>query len=215
MPSATKTTLLIDEGVAFYHTIGQAVTRWAEIETTLFWIATRCFTDSDAGTLGKAFYAIENFRSKLAFVDRAIRAAKLQSLTNTQRLDCIKRWDGLAAQLQSLASDRNKIVHGHVIVYPHAKEGRRFAILPRHPQPQTKKQATPKPPSEAYGVTNIDLAHTRFQYVELRLMCLYSRLNGDVSLLEAASQREPKPRSLAQIMRQIRTALSLRDKSSP
>src|SRR5262249_38092793 len=62
-----------EEQVAFHYAIGEAITQWVWIENAVFNIASLCFTKEETQRLGAAMHAVENFRSKLAFADRAFR----------------------------------------------------------------------------------------------------------------------------------------------
>lgn len=206
MSFATGTTLM-EESAAFYHAIGEAVTRWADVETGLYWIASQCLPTADEDALERAFYSIENFRSKHAFVDRAIRTAKFRHLSVARRKEGLADWGEVSATVQALSFERNKIIHGHLLVHLSARPGRRFALVPRHPRPPKRKQAVPTPPPDAYCVSQIDLARQKFGEAQMRLLFLHDLLGGRERPFAARARLEPKSRSLAQLARQMRTAL--------
>jgi hypothetical protein len=64
MPSPVITEY--EESVAFYYEIGLAITAWANVERSLLWIVTACFTKHNYTQAALQFLSIENFRSKLA-----------------------------------------------------------------------------------------------------------------------------------------------------
>ena len=61
----------VAESITFHFCIGEAIAQWAYIERALFMLANLAFDSNKA--LAPAFHSVENFRSKLAFVDRALQ----------------------------------------------------------------------------------------------------------------------------------------------
>jgi len=64
-----------EEQLSFYLEIGWTITQWAHLEHALYLVTSRVFPRGSAGALASGFYSIENFRSKLAFADRAFKAS--------------------------------------------------------------------------------------------------------------------------------------------
>lgn len=185
-----------EEHIAFYMAIGRAVTQWAHIENGLYHVANRVFGEDTAAPLAFGFMSIENFRSKLAFVDRAFGTAIFY---REFELD----WAEVREQVRGLSSRRNEIAHGRVIIYPHSKPGRRFAIVPTFAPEPKRRQKVPTPPSGSLCVRDIDLAQRQFSRAAARLHELYFRIGGEGEQPGAPAQPEPKSQSLAQLRRQI------------
>lgn len=197
-----------EEHHAFYYFLGEAVSHWAHVEHGLSLIAWRCFGSPNVTPLMTSFYAIENFRSKLGFVDSAFKLSQFQKQYDTD-------WVKLRESVRSLGDERNRLAHRSLVIYPHAKEGRRYALIP----PPTKfigQRLTHKcAPSGSLYVTEIELAARRFSMVWMRLQGLYFRLGGEEDPLAIPAQQEPQPRTLDDLRLQIESVSALRDQTSP
>lgn len=192
-----------EEHIAFYMAIGRAVTQWAHVEHGLYHIASRIFGGDAMGSLAFGFLSIENFRSKLAFVDRAYGTAIFFREFEAD-------WADLRDHVRGLSSRRNEIAHGRVIIYPNSKVGRRYAIVPTFAPEPKKKQKVPSPPPGSLCVRDIDLAAMRFSRAALRLENLYYRIGGEEDPREEHAQQEPQAQTLAQLRHQIHAMLPQR-----
>ena len=184
-----------EEYIAFDMSIGRAVTQWAHVEHGLYLIALRCFGSDDVGTLGAGFFSIENFRAKLAFVDRIFATASFAKTFG-------KDWSFVRDRVQSLSSRRNEIAHGRVICYQ-GRPGRNFAIVPTFPRKTPKKTKAGTPPPGSLCVKAIDLASRHCATASNKLMRLYFRIGGDEETFAELAQQEPQSQTLAQLRRQI------------
>lgn len=196
-----------EEHIAFYMAIGQAVTQWAHIEYGLYHVANRIFGGDENGSLAFGFLSIENFRSKLAFVDRAFGTAAFFDEFEAD-------WTKLREMVRGLSSRRNEIAHGRVIIYPTSKVGRRYAIVPTFAPEPKRKQKVPTPPPGSLCLRDIDLAAKRFSTAAHQLSGLYYRIGGQKNPLEEHAQREPQAQTLAQLKRQIHAMLPPRGVAS-
>ena len=90
MPKAPHMTPL-EEQNAFFDAIGKSVHHWTAVEHALGLVFCGCIsgtdTHSDDGVPLAAFYAVENFRSKLNMVDAAVKA-------RLDKNDLLKNWTG-------------------------------------------------------------------------------------------------------------------------
>lgn len=185
-----------EEQLAFYDAIGRAVSQWAHVEHGLYHIASRAFKGEDRGALAFGFFSIENFRSKLAFVDRTFGTADFFDEFEVE-------WTVLRDHIRSLSSRRNEIAHSRVIVYPSSKPGRRYAIVPTFAPEPARKQKIPLAPPGSLCVKDIDLAARQFATASNQLLGLYYRLGGQDDPFAESSQQGPQPRTIAQIRSQI------------
>jgi hypothetical protein len=192
-----------EEKVAFNYAIGKAISQWAHVEYGLFVITEGCFAHNIADVLSKAFFAIENFRSKLAFTDRAMAASNCSS-------EIKEEWHNLSKGLRNLSALRNSIAHNRAVVYPASSIGRRYALVPRYPSPRNKKANPDHPPSDALCVRDIDLAALKFAMASTAALDLYDKIGSRDSLHAQFDQQEPKAQSLAQLRRTIYSLLSPR-----
>jgi hypothetical protein len=191
-----------EEQLAFHFAIGTAITQWAHVENNLYLIAYRCFGSNEASalTLASSFYAVENFRSKLAFVSRAFETTDFRDKFGSE-------WNSVRDEIQNLSSLRNAIAHGRLIIYTTTKPGRMCALVPVFGKESKIKQRPGTPPPGSLCVRDIDLAAKRFSRASSKLMSLYFRIGGEEDHYAEFSQREPEPKTLAQLRRQIYTML--------
>jgi hypothetical protein len=68
-PLATSTKEIKD----MFQAIGEAITRWQQVESVLFDIFDNCMTCRALGPPAVAFTAVDNFRAKLAMTDAVVR----------------------------------------------------------------------------------------------------------------------------------------------
>lgn len=197
-----------EEHVAFYMAIGRAVTQWAHIEHGLYHIASRIFGGDELGSLAFGFLSIENFRSKLAFVDRAFGTAVFFREFEVE-------WADLREHIRGLSSRRNEIAHGRVIIYADGKPGRRYAIVPTFAPEPKRKQRVPTPPPGSHCVRDIDLMQRQFSRAATRLHSLYYRAGGEADPYEEPARQAPQAQTLVQLTRQIHAMLPPRGGSSP
>jgi hypothetical protein len=132
----------------FFKEIGEAISRWALIEHELYAIATIVLKPQNRFVLWDAFTAIENFRSKLSFVDRAIHKSIRNATLKAE-------WEALQRRVATSSTQRNHLVHRICISYPQSqKPGRTISLEPnfRKKEPIRKR---PEPPSDAFCVQDI------------------------------------------------------------
>lgn len=196
-----------EEHIAFYHAIGIAVTAWSHVENELFHVALGCFAPCKPEQVGSGFYAIENFRSKLAFVDRVFQATSAKK-------EFLADWTILANHVQGLSSKRNALAHSRVIVFPEAPAGRRYAIMPNVFATPKKKTASHLPPVGSLCVRDVDLIAKQFFKASARLSNLYARMIKAEGMPEELVRQEAQALSLAQLRRQIYALSPRRDKLS-
>lgn len=189
-----------EEHTAFYMAIGRSVTQWAHIENGLYHIASRIFGGDTTGALAFGFFSIENFRSKLAFVDRAYGTAIFFHEFEPE-------WIDLREHIKSLSSRRNEIAHGRVIIYPHNTPGRRYAIVPTFAPEPKRKTKLPKPPPGSHCIRDVDLIQRQFSRAAMWLDGLYYRIGGEEDPHGERVPQEPQPQTLASIVRQIHATL--------
>lgn len=188
-----------EEQVAFYHEIGRAVTEWAHVEISLCFVFRACFDEKQVKTAGNAFFAVENFRSKLALVEAAMASAFPDS-------PHLATWRTLAAQAQRNAALRNRIAHGIVVIYPTSNPGKRLIIT-------SWNADTPKRsilPAGALGIKDVYTAARHFTLLSNRLLNLASVLIGRQEPYGAEFLQEPRSLQLQQLMRRIHLMLGPR-----
>lgn len=189
-----------EESIAFYVAIGQAVNYWSNVEQGLFLVVASSFKKRDPHMHASGFFSIENFRSKLGFTDRIVKASSASA-------KCKDDWGEQFETVRGLSQVRNKIVHGRVYGYPMASPGRRYAVVPVLPKPSRLKSKVLKPPSGSLCVRDIDLAARQFSRAFLMLGDLSCRIEGREGLRAEHVPPEPQPRTLVQLRRQMQATL--------
>jgi hypothetical protein len=191
----------VEEHICFYRELGLAVTQWAHVEHGIYMIALRCVGISRHRIIGPAFLSIENFRSKLAFVDAAFQA---KFGTSKHAVE----WRTLRDDIETLAKARNRFVHYQARVFPDAKPGRRYALMPYRSKLGKRKPATrPKLPSGSLFVRDIYRDSRRFATVSNRLLNLYSRLGRERAPFGEDFIRDKPVPSVGQLAREIHGVL--------
>jgi hypothetical protein len=127
-----------EESVIFYYELGLAITQWAHVEDALLNIFGACHIGHyHRGTLSTTFYSIENFRSKLQVVDNVF-CLKFRDTPH------FAVWIDLFEKLRSASAERNWLAHYTALVYPTAKAGRRFGLLPKLAKSRGKPSKRPQ-----------------------------------------------------------------------
>jgi hypothetical protein len=195
-----------EEHIAFYMAIGMAITQWSFVEHGLYLIARRAFGSDEQtdATLASGFFSIENFRSKLAFVDRAFAASPFADQFGQE-------WGGIREAVRGLSSRRNELAHSRVMIYPAMKGGRRYAIIPMFPKSSPKKATANSPPPGSLCVRDIDLIGSRFGRATTQLWSFHLRIGGEEDLFAEPAQREPIAKTVDQLRNQIHSMLGTRE----
>lgn len=197
-----------EEQIAFFMAMGQAVSQWSFIEHGLFLVVSRCFDMDDFQPLANGFYSIENFRSKVSFVDRSFQVSRHVDGFGAD-------WAKTKENVTKLAKSRNAIAHSRVMIHFRAPEGKRFAIVPTFAKPRGKRDNPDHPPPGSLCLRDIDLARLRFSQAHSQLMSLYLRMDGQEDLYAESALQESNPQTLAQLRHQIYSMLPSREESSP
>lgn len=111
-----------EEVYAFYYHVGLAMAQWAHVETELEFISSACSAEGAVG-----FRAIENFRSKTAYVDALVRHKYAAA---PERIDV---WARLYKKVMGASFKRNEIVHKTPYRVVGAKPGSRIALMTLSP----------------------------------------------------------------------------------
>lgn len=185
------------EKMALYYAIGRATTQWAHVEYGVGLVAVTCLQSPDISKGLKAFRAIENFRSKLAYANVAVINSPFVSTIGQD-------WARLQVLVQSLAALRNRMVHDQMIGYLEASEGRRIVLVNKDDRMPSARGA---PPSSALGATGIHQAAVQFAKASAALTDLVDMALGREPLHGAEFQKEQPALQLAQIVRQMREAI--------
>lgn len=201
-----------EEYLAFYHELGLAITQWAAIENSLFHVMAECFLPIDLQLLAGGFFAVENFRSKLRYVDTVFTMKFGQTPHHDD-------WVQLNVRITGCVSRRNALAHHQARVYIHGKEGRKYALIPwiTHSPITRKKQRNPtipKPPAGALFVRDIVRIRFEFYALAVSLDNFRSRIRGEPEMMPKSSEQPRNPPTIRSIRDQNHAILGLPLESS-
>lgn len=161
--------------------------------------------------LAEAFFSIENFRSKLKFVEKAFYGA-------IQNPELRKEWDAVATSVQAASIKRNTFAHPLYREFRASRAGRRCVIIPSGLKPSTRKTKANTPPPGAIGLRELELtaqgfASTDWLIQRLTPLVVEERtgLKSPVSQLRPIA---PQPRPLIRIVRQMLQGIEPQPQSS-
>jgi len=190
-----------EESIAFYYELGTTITAWADVEKSLLWIVTACFPKTAQERAALSFLSIENFRSKMTVADRLF----------TFKFDAAKhidQWEQLYSKLEKLSSLRNHIAHYHASWYPHAKPGRRGALIPTISDTPKFRSRRPQPPPGSLFLRDIVHARHQFNGLSRALEFLVYRAKGKKTQLPISFAQVGDAPTMEQLVRQIRPLLA-------
>lgn len=164
-----------EEMTAFYAALGHALTQWAHVEYYLANVYAAVL-DRDYKIAGAAFYAVENFRSKLQMVDSVVRSAVANP-------DLLADWTGsqttlgLQDRIKTASRVRNNLAHFTVLAEPHKKAGKRWHLRPNIYDPMTPRM-DPYNPQGGYYARDLEKIPALFGPLAMALMNYSNKLVG-------------------------------------
>jgi hypothetical protein len=203
-----------EEWVAFYFEIGRALTQWAVIEHRLLDVAHACLPSAGYRTLMFGFYAIENFRSKLAFVDKLLHAKHGDN-------PLIQRWPKLSARCMSVASKRNALAHRsaagfHQVPFDQQTDGRSMALVEWsvYQEAAARPEFDTKPPPGSICLQDVTRIRMEITGLEVALFNFQSALLRKPVRFPESLEQPPRPPTIRELEDQIREAFGLPPKPS-
>jgi hypothetical protein len=197
-----------EEAVCFYHELGIAVTMWAQVERALLDVVlcTEVLRPNSAiapQAFGDAFFSIQNFRSKLAFVGEIVT----KSVNNAKLLEA---WALLFKRCEQASIKRNDLAHRYVGAYPQASPGRRMVLLEWNPKVKSPKiEPNPgTPPTHGIGVRGVIAYRLEFLALTYSLENFAARVSGAMPELFPKSHEQPSdPPTIRTIASQMHAML--------
>lgn len=184
-----------EERIAFYFELGLAISQWASVEFALLSIVAGTLKYEDLVHVTNAYRSIENFRSKLTYVDTMLRSVPIPEAEKPN-------WATLYDQTAQASKKRNRLAHYWVLQdTTHDTPGRRMMLLP------TKQSfAPPKRGQKFIGAIHLrDIVSYRLEFSALmcRLENFDCRLRGQPEQLPKSLEQPKRPPTLAALRRQI------------
>jgi len=192
---------LLEERVAFNYVLGSGITQWAHVEAALGTLAAHRFDKGDYNLALTGFLSIENFRSKLQYVDAVLKRHGLSK-------DEADVWTGLKDRCLRAAKKRNGLAHKWVIENPVGKPGRRI-LLQGSVSALNPPKSRPKRYQGTIGLRDVAGYRLEFYAVMTALSNLDARLSGwKEPFPESLTQERGSP-TIPQIQKEIREGVSL------
>lgn len=179
-----------EESLCFHYQLGLCIASWSTVEMSLADVSKLAAGTNNrvVGQLLMGFHAIENFRSKLAYVDAIVQVRLSQNRHK-------KNWDALVVRTENAAKNRNKLAHNSVIQCPNGVVGRRVGVAGPKEFICVRDLVTKRMEFDALGYALVNYAAVVFGI-------------GEKPFPESYEQPTTTP-SLRAIRSQIREALSL------
>jgi hypothetical protein len=111
---------LEEERVQFFAALGEALDQWARVENALCCIFMVCLRAPHRRTAA-AFFAVENFRSKLNMVDSVVRLTGVDAAK-------VHEWEALHKRFNRKSRLRNQLAHYEVFEDASAETASRFTL---------------------------------------------------------------------------------------
>lgn len=201
------------EQLAFYWAVGKAIAQWSFVEKNLRELVAVCVEDADREAVLTGYLSIENFRSKLQFVDRLF-AAKFGKTTHKAS------WERLHTRLRSLSSRRNILAHSVATAYKEGAPGRRIGFQPwllkaQVGTPTTRRKVTGKPPTDAVCLRDVEQLRIDFLALSTSLANFHSEVFLGMPAPHPIAHELPiGPPTIHKLEIQMREALGLPPKPS-
>jgi hypothetical protein len=191
-----------EEQLLFLRYIGSAIGFWSNVERAVGGCAIFSLmkTDEDFDPLASGFYAIENFRSKLAFADKVVS----KKIVGTQH---VNDWTTLLERAKNLSSIRNKIAHNQIREFPEGKAGRRILLCPWVFQIERAQAGQERVPAGSLGLLDVVRACLDFEALGCSLANFSCRINGNPEHFPKSSEQAGDLPTIQSLLRQIHTAL--------
>jgi len=113
-----------EEQLMLYHEHSKAIFQFTLLEGLLASLVTNWAEDEQGKILFNSFYGIENFRSKLEFLDRFM----LNHIGDNAEHK--KAWKFALDKCKAVAQERNKLAHWYMAFYSDERPGRRIVMIP-------------------------------------------------------------------------------------
>lgn len=107
--------------------LGRAITEWSIVEQWLCdaYKLLTCMSGSMPLGLSSSFYAVKNFRDKLAMVDALVQNSGMPKPIKEQQ---VGDWKPIRILLEGLSGKRNRLAHGSIICPKPSLSGRPHAL---------------------------------------------------------------------------------------
>jgi len=181
----------------FYAALGYSIATWSNVEGALAYVFREAiYPGTHEARPISAFFAVENFRSKLQMTDTTIALGSYPKDVMQQWDATDPDWRGLHERLLSANHIRNKLAHYAVMRFPELKMGRQLRLLPSPSNP-SNPSPNPKRPTGGYSLTDLERLPRLFTRLQLSLLGFCDALAGQTKPLLGPDLREPRQKAKA------------------
>lgn len=188
-----------EERIAFYHELGMSITQWAMVELSIFNVAATAIDKKNIKQLSVAFFAIENFRSKLSFADKFVSS-------KCEEMHLYPVWQKLADRAKASSQNRNQLAHRRLMNYPASTAGRRMALIEWHSD-NPKKPSPDKPFGSAICLFDLAKYRMEFSAVSISLWNFADKLSGHAASFPEDAESSQRPPTILELSTQIHAIL--------
>jgi hypothetical protein len=181
-----------EERQIFYYELGLTITQWAQVEHAFQHAYTSSFKKFDQA-ISMAFYAIENFRSKLTVADVAFHLNLSPELND--------EWAVLNSKLQKRSKIRNQLAHRYIKERPNKTPGKRVLLMPNNLKPMPGDNFGE---AKAFGVRDLVLYRYAFYGLSNQLLTFADRIGGSVAPFSVPHGLLDRPPNLDDLLAQMR-----------
>lgn len=190
----------LEERTAFHFELGHGITQWAHVESALGVIAAHRFSKPNYNLALTGFLSIENFRSKLQYVDAIVQQHGLPD-------DEKKNWATLKDRCLRVSKKRNNLAHKWVIENASGKSGRRLLLvgsLSALNPPKSRKKRY----AGAIGLRDVAGYRSDFFALMAELANFDARLSGRKEPFPKFLTQPRRPPTIPQIRKEFREGAS-------
>jgi hypothetical protein len=111
------------ERLDFYAAVGEAITKWANIEGALLNLLSRLLRAEEFQPLSAGYYSMVSFKAQLAFIDAV-------AMYVLEKDEDIIEWNAIFNKLGRASDRRNALAHLSAEFAPQRKPGKRYTLGP-------------------------------------------------------------------------------------
>ena len=178
----------------FHAELGYCFAVWTGIEMELLNILRLCLPHNDFEVVAGTFYAVDNFRSKLAMVDTALKL----EMTGDAKWEEWSVKGGFHQRIIAASKKRNNLAHWMILDLHQMKKPPAVYMLPNIFKPSMKDFEATRP-SGGYYVHDLKSIRAEFNKLAQELTMFWMEWRGPPEMLqELKHQERDQPTTLSQ-----------------
>jgi len=199
----TEEITIEEEEIAFFYSIGKAISEWGYVENVLGYLVLNCFEKKDNEDLTHSvtsvgFFSIETFKAKMDFAEAVVKRKFINHQSD---------WSKLVKRVRKSSGARNKLAHWAKQTYRENIPGRRFMLTP-WVFSRKKKSKHPQPPDGSQGLRDIHKMRLEFISLAMSLRNFEARVLGHTEPFPKSHEQPTRPLSIGKLRVQIPEGLA-------